>query len=425
MADSVVPGTCTVRIAYVCQAYPPMISGGAVIVERLAHGMVRRGHVVLVLTTSASGRAYASGSANLRLSRLRSVPNPFRVGRRYVMLPRGALRRELSRFQPDILHAHEAMGIGLASVRVAYSAGVPVVLTVHALPGLISAHVPDYRGLRAAVEGAMWTYARWVARHCDRLVAPTVPITQLLHEELDKLPETIGSGVDPFLFRPTPTSSDEAENLRLEYGLDPDVPVILHVGRIDPEKRVELVVEAAARVMDVTPSQLLIAGDGVRRSVVQLRCDQLGISHRAHFAGYVPRESQLPGIYRLASLFITLSDVETQCLVALEALMSGVPVVAADTPVMREMLQNGVNGFLVPAGDVDAASQRILDLLQNPTRAREMGRAGRKWAKAHTPERMLNLHEELYRSLLVTAADPAEAAGCASSSYISSSPGCL
>jgi glycosyltransferase involved in cell wall biosynthesis len=168
------------RIAYVCQAYRPMVNGPAVVVQHLAEGMCRRGHGVLVLTASDTGRTYVKPDSNLRLSGLTSVPNPFRVGQRIMLLPRNAVLRELDAFRPQLIHPHEPLGIGLASIRLARSAGIPVIVTVHALPRLIAAHVPDYPGLRPAVEEVMWSYARWVAAQCDTLIAPTPPISRRL-----------------------------------------------------------------------------------------------------------------------------------------------------------------------------------------------------------------------------------------------------
>jgi hypothetical protein len=122
------------RIAYVCQAYRPMVNGPAVVVQHLAEGMCRRGHGVLVLTASDTGRTYVKPDSNLRLSGLTSVPNPFRVGQRIMLLPRNAVLRELDAFRPQLIHPHEPLGIGLASIRLARSAGIPVILTVQALP---------------------------------------------------------------------------------------------------------------------------------------------------------------------------------------------------------------------------------------------------------------------------------------------------
>lgn len=391
------------RIAYVCEAYPPMVNGPAFVVRDLAHGMSQRGHAVLVLTASDTGDAYASADGDLRLSRLASIPNPFRVGQRMVLLRHGDVRRELSAFRPHLVHAHEPLGIGLAAIRHARSSGLPALLTVHQLPWFVAAHLPGIPGLRRTAEELLWRYSGWVVARCDVLIAPTLPIARTVQSRVGRLPEVIGGGVDPVLFASGPGAPDEATALRRQFGLDPSLPIVLHVGRIDPDKRVERVVEAVARVMDETPAQLLLVGDGTRRHAVQALCQELDIADRTHFAGYVPRDRELPRLYRLASAFVNLSIIETQCLAALEALMSGVPVVAVDTPVMREMVQDGVNGFLAPADDLEAVVQRLLELLQNPGRAREMGQAGRRRAKVHSPRRMLDLHEELYRSLLLAS----------------------
>ena len=79
------------RIAYVCQSYPPMVSGASIAVQRLAHGMAERGHAVLVLAASDRGRPYVETRDGLRLVRLRSFPNPLRIGQRFALLPGNAI----------------------------------------------------------------------------------------------------------------------------------------------------------------------------------------------------------------------------------------------------------------------------------------------------------------------------------------------
>jgi 1,2-diacylglycerol 3-alpha-glucosyltransferase len=258
----------------------------------------------------------------------------------------------------------------------------------------------------------MWSYARWVAAQCDTLIAPTPPISRRLHDQLGHLPETIRSGVDPTVFTPQAATPAESSALRREFGLDPDRPTILYVGRVDPDKRVEQVVQASARALASTRAQLLIVGDGTRRPAVERLCERLDIARQTCFAGYVRRDGQLPGLYRLASVLVTLSTIETQCLVVLEALLSGVPVVTVDTPVMRELVSDGVNGFLVRPDDLEAVAQRVVLLLENAGLGRKMGQAGRKIAQRYTPDRTLTRHERLYRSVLAGSQDALMGPGC-------------
>jgi glycosyltransferase involved in cell wall biosynthesis len=174
----------------------------------------------------------------------------------------------------------------------------------------------------------------------------------------------------------------------------------MYAGRIDADKQVERVVEAAARVLRRTSAQLLIVGDGKRREAVIRLSEALGIRAYARFPGYISAPEELSGLYRLASVFVTASEVETQCLVAMEALSVGVPVVSVNTGVMCEVVEEGVNGFLVSPRDLDAAVGRLVFLLKNLGRAHSMGQAGRASAERHSLDYSIEAHEKLYTSLI-------------------------
>ena len=387
------------RIAYVCQSYPPMVSGAAIAVQRLAHGMAERGHAVLVLAASDRGRPYAETRDGLRLVRLRSFANPLRVGQRFALLPGSAMLSELGSFRPDVLHSHDPLGIGLAGIMTARALGIPAVLTIHQLPWFVSSYLPDLPGLRRAVEAGLWAYARWVARQCDRLVTPSRTIAEIVAAHGAGSPEAITNGVDLNVFSPQPSSPHEAAALRRKYDLDPARPIIMYAGRIDADKQVERVVEAAARVLRRTSAQLLIVGDGKRREAVIRLSEALGIRAHCRFPGYVSAPEELSGLYRLASVFVTASEVEIQSSVVMEAMAAGLPVVAVRASSMPEFIAEGVSGYLVERRDADTLAERLAQLLQEPARARAMGEAGRAIAERHSLDASFDAHQALYPSL--------------------------
>ncbi len=127
------------RIAYICQSYPPMVSGAALMAQRLAEGMTRRGHTVLVIAASDRRRAYTDSAGGLRLARLHSLPNPARVGQCFLLWPKRGITAELETFCPDVVHLHDLLSAGLPGLRAAHVADIPVVQTVHQLPWFASA----------------------------------------------------------------------------------------------------------------------------------------------------------------------------------------------------------------------------------------------------------------------------------------------
>jgi glycosyltransferase involved in cell wall biosynthesis len=388
------------RIAYVCQAYPPMVSGAALVTQRLAEGMARRGHDVLVLAASDRDEPYDDCSNGVRQVRLRSLPNPARVDQRFLVWPQAEMVAELRSFRPDVVHLQEPLNAGLCALRIAHGLELPVALTIHALPWFVAAYAPDLPGLRPRIEAGLWSYASWLAHQCQAVVTPSHVIADMVYEHCDCRPQVISNGVDLKRFTPRSAAGDEGEELRAKYGLDADLPVILHVGRIDADKQVDLVVQAAARAMRSANAQLLIVGNGTRLNDVMRLSEQLGIRDRCRFPGYVPATGDLPGLYRLASVFITASEIETQGLVVLEAAATALPVVAVGAASLPESVQDGVTGYLAAPRDISGMADRLVSLLRDPGRADAMGQAGRSAMAGHSADRSVKAHEMLYHSLV-------------------------
>ena len=152
------------RIAYLTQSYPPMISGAAILVERLAKSMAERGHQVLVIAASDKPYPYHSHQGNLNIVRLRSIHNPLRVGQRFLFYPRFEVLQALNQFCPDVIHTHEPLLMGQLGQEYARSSSIPILLTIHQVPWFAAKYLPDIPGIRFVVESMLWVYARWMSR---------------------------------------------------------------------------------------------------------------------------------------------------------------------------------------------------------------------------------------------------------------------
>lgn len=393
------------RIAYVCQTYPPEISGAAAFTQNLAEGMTARGHRVLVIAASDRGSAYAGDTPMLRLSRLRSYRNPMRKGQRFAPWPLHRMRQEFQTFAPEVVHVSDVLQAALAGVIATAERHVPSVLTTHQLPWFVSPHVPAIGGLRTAFEDSLWSYARWLARRYTSLVSPSHAVAEEVARRTGLLPQVISYGVQTQVFAPAKDPEVRAD-LRRSFGLDPDLPVILHVGQLHKVKKVDIVCQAAAAAIRQIGAQLVIVGDGPSRKGLEHLCARLGIRERAHFTGYVRVDAGLPDLYRLATLFVTASEIETQGLVLLEAAATGLPLVAVQTGCIPEIVHHKENGLLVPPGDVAAMGAAIASIVSDPDKQRVMGAASQVLAAQHKLTFTLDRYEALYRSLIDAQADP-------------------
>lgn len=392
------------KIAHICQSYPPMVSGQSFMVERLARGAVGLGHAVMVISASDRKEAYQAESHGVQLVRLTSWRNPLRVGQRLTVWGAGEMKAALQEFQADIVHLHDPTNSGLAGIAAARALRIPVLLTAHAMPWLINAYLPDMPAVARTVESISWAYARGVIRRCDLVVAPSLRAAREIHEETKVDVRVVSNGADLSRFTAEPLPAEEEAALRQKFGLPAGAAVILHAGRLDSEKNVPAVVRAAAQAMRQNPqAHLLIAGDGVERQELIALCAELGIAERSHFPGFVDAESELPKVFRMADLFVTASEMEVQSLVLLEAIASGLPVVAVDATSVSEMVEHGKSGYLVRSGDERGMTAAIIKLLNNQSASSFSARA-REIAEQHTLERTFKGYDELYREVLAKRA---------------------
>jgi len=388
------------KIAYVCQSYPPMVSGAALVIQRLAEGMAYHRHSVLVLSASCKGVSYSEKSNNLQIKWLNSLRNPLRVDQNFVMWSQEKIYHELQIFQPDILHTHDPLNLGLAAVRAANNADTHIVFTIHQLPWFITSYLPGQARIKQIVEDSIWRYSKWFMQQCDLLVTPSQKIAEIVKRNTGFLPQVVSNGVDLDLFSPENDHELEARELCEKYQLCPDNPIILYVGRIDPDKRVDQVIKAAARVMQKVKAQLFVVGDGTQReSLIQL-CQSLGIYQNCCFPGFISKYDDLPGIYRLATVFATASEIEIQSSVVMEAAASGLPVVTVDASSMSEFVIDGESGFLIPPGNLDEFSERLSFLLEENATGIQMGLAARRIVESHSNSRFIKQHEQIYDSIL-------------------------
>lgn len=383
------------RIAYLTQSYPPMVSGAAILVERLAKSMAARGHQVLVIAASDKNYPYTSYQENLTVLRLRSIHNPLRVGQRFLFYPRFKILRALNEFCPNIIHTHEPLLMGQLGIEYAGGRCIPILLTVHQVPWFAASYLPNVDGIRSFSESILWAYARHVQRRFTEVITPSRTVSDLVARKTGMLPVTIGNGISLKTFHPQLSSDDNAV-IRKRLDLPAHVPVILHVGRLDIDKNVEHVIEAAAQAMQHTEAHLLIVGDGSQKHKLMKMCDRLKITDRAHFPGYMALQEGLPEVYRLANLFVTASEIEVQSLVLLEAIASGLPIVAVRATFVPEIVHDGVNGFLVESGNVNGLANAMSAILKNPHQGYEMGQFSRRLAEAHDIHISMDLHEQLY-----------------------------
>lgn len=386
------------KIMQITQPYPPMISGASLAVAQLAQGLARLGHDLLVIAASDRSHGYSTQNGHLRVDRLTSLHNPARVDQRFLVWPQRQVSSLVKEFEPDVIHLHDPVWLGVCGLRAAQKYDVPVVSTLHQLPWFVTKYTPAWWGKPITVEQLLWQYGKWFVSQCTASIVPMTQIAAEVKRHTGIEPYVIPYGADLEKFH-RKSSADEAQDLRIQLGLLPDKPVMLHVGRLDLDKGVDRVVRAAAQVMQQVDAHLLIVGDGRQRQALLKLCEELGIRDQCHFTGFISPDVDLPAIYRLADVFVTASEIETFGIVVLEAMAAACPVVAVDATCIPELVDHNRSGFLLPAKDANGLAAKITWLLQNPAQAHNMGLIGQEISRKFNQESMFNRHIQLYESI--------------------------
>ncbi|EHR51323.1 glycosyltransferase [Saccharomonospora marina XMU15] len=382
------------RVLIATDTYPPDLSGSSFFADRLAKGLAERGHDVHVVCASETGPRQDVRDGGVRLHRLRSLPLLIHPRVRFVPPPGVPLivRRIVAAVRPEVVHTQDHFTIGRAAIRAAQRYDIPVVATNHFMPDNLLPYLP--RRLHAPVADLAWRDFRRIYRRTDYVTAPTPTAAALLAEHgFARHVEPVSCGVDTVRFHPP---ADSAAAIRKELGL-PDLPTIAFVGRLDAEKRIDELIRAFARLRHLD-AQLVLAGEGTRRPELQRLAEQVGVGPHVHFLGFVPDE-QLPSVYQAADVFAIPGIAELQSIATLEALASGLPVVAANAVALPHLVSPGENGFLVEPGDVAGLAATLDRILSYEELRRGMGTVSRSIAVSHGHERTLARFEEIYRAV--------------------------
>ena len=375
----------------VTDQYQPMLGGVPAVTGALARGLAERGHEVTLLAPSPDGLPDRGAGGRPSVHYQRSVPWPWYDGMRMAYVSAPAARRLMAGLSPDVAHLHSPLALGVVARRAARQLGIPVVYTNHYLPENARA------GRRTpAFDSAFYGYLVRFSNQCAHVTAPTPTALRLLLDQGLRAPSgVISNGIDLEAFSAGPAS----DQVRERYSLPPGPPVILSVGRLSPEKNVQVLLDAAAGL--TRDARIVIVGTGPDQSRLQARARRLGLAS-ARFLGRVP-DRDLPQLYRLADVFAITSGAELQSLATMEAMATGLPVVAADAYALRELVRPGRNGFLVPPGRPGDLQAALDALLADPARRVAMGRDSLRLIAGHGRERSLAQWEALYCQLTASS----------------------
>ena len=265
------------------------------------------------------------------------------------------------------------------------------------MPANLAPYVPGVALIRPVFERILWSWMLRLYQKLDLVTAPSQAAVNLLRAQGLRVPALpVSCGTDPRRFHPDP-SVDKAA-CRLRYGLDPVRPLFVSVGRVDREKRLDILIRAMTHLQD-PDLQLGIVGEGAATAELLALVRNLRLEQRIHFLGRVPNE-ELPDVLNSADAFAMASEAELLSIASLEAMASGLPLLLADAMALPELVTPGENGYLFRPGDPREAARAMDKLLAERDRWEQMGRASLERARAHSIEVTIERYAGLYVQLM-------------------------
>jgi glycosyltransferase involved in cell wall biosynthesis len=343
----------SLRLSVVTETWPPEINGVSLTLSKLVQGLCARNHQVQLIRPRQTRVDQALHHTGFEELLMRGMPIP-----RYPELKLGlpgkrALIQAWTLRRPDLVHIATEGPLGWSALQAARRLRLPVTSDFRTNFHAYSEHY-----------GVGWLRMPIVAylRKFHNLTQLTMVPTQALRAELMaggfNNVQVVARGVDTQLFRPDRRSGE----LRAQWGATANSLVLLVVGRLAAEKNLDMVLRAFQAMQAAHPDvKLVFVGDGPLRESLRQRCPQ------AVFAG-MRRHEELATYYASADLFLFPSVTETFGNVTIEALASGLPVLAFDTAAAADWVRHEGNGWLVPLGDDEAYPALAAGLAREPAR---------------------------------------------------------
>lgn len=383
------------NILLVSDAYLPTVSGVASSSDSIARFMVSRGHQVTLVAPKPLDGFIPKPAQGLEFVFTPGISDSLFVNKSMTVFPIGfgGLWKVFRTHRFHIVHIQEPGSLGITAIILAKLFRVPIVGAMHFSWPQIERVAPS--AIRWISVPFMKLYVRIVYRAYNAIMVPTKTAARDLVALIGRTEQihAVSNGVDTHVYVPRKGSPDA---LRKKYQVPASGAVFLYIGRLDADKNVETTLLALSRLKK--PYVLIIGGVGRQKDALVALADDLGISgHIIWMEGL--NQQTIVELYQLSDVFVIMSPVETQSIVALQAISCGLPLVAARAGALPELV-DGTNGFLVGTQDVDALTQVLVRLRDDPKLRISMGKRGREIARTHHKPDMLAMLESLYKTTI-------------------------
>lgn len=382
--------TKPLKVVLACDTFAPDINGAARFAERLAGGLVRNGnevHIIAPAFDSSEGpRIEEHDGVNMIVHRLKSYRVPQHKTLRWTQ-PLGMtskIGKILDDVEPVAVHIQSHLMVGRFAYSAAKKRSIKVLATNHIMPENLIKYSLLPKFLHGWAMKLVWADAGRMLRKMDAVTTPTKRAAELLEK---------AAGVSGVL---AISCGIDASRFANDSAMQNENPIALFLGRLDDEKRVDVLLRAVASLTEHSNLRVELVGDGGERERLMKLSQSLGIADRVSFLGHVTDE-ELPGIYERATVFVMPSIAELQSIATMEAMASGRPVIGADAMALPHLVHDGDNGYLFPPNDVEALADRLKRILTaDQAELNRLSENSLHLIQAHDITRTVKIFEDLY-----------------------------
>ncbi|EET89820.1 MAG: glycosyltransferase [Candidatus Micrarchaeales archaeon] len=380
------------KIQFFTDTFLPSVDGVVSSMLNFKQELEKRGHEVFIIA-SGDSRTKAAVKKNDRTIILPSIKFKKYPQYNLAWMPLiASIKFGFSKF--DITHLHTPFTVGMYGLLYAKLNKTPTVGSFHTLftrSEVIKQYTTSNKVVQRFLIKSSWPYAKFFYGKCNGVIAPSTSIKNLLNRHSIGNSYVVPNSVDTKKFNP----NVNGEKIRRKYLKSERERLVLYVGRISVEKNIEVMLKAAKILKKKQIYRFLIAGTGPMLDYYKNMAAKYGLADIVHFSGFVD-ERELPRYYAAADVFCMPSTFETQGIVSLEAMASGVPVVGADYLALREMIINGKNGEKFAPRNGDDCAHKIEKVINNLGYYKKMVDTAKMYSVEKSTDKLL----EVYKALL-------------------------
>lgn len=376
------------KIGFFTDSYLPQLNGIATSVEVCSRALAERGHEVYIIAPRYP--RYKDEAGNVyRLTSIKFVSTP--EMRWALQLPEKPLL-DILKLNFDVIHGHAGGGITFLGLQLARAKGIPFVCTYHTLFN----HYTHYIFNGKIVKPKMAEFlTKIVGNLFDYLIAPTDRVKEeLVNYGVKKPIQVLPSGIDLERYK-----NVKKGFLREKAGISRKKKILLYVGRLGKEKSVDFLIKSFQLVAEKNQDTFLVlVGDGPEKQQLKRLVNKLQLKGRVIFFGKV-KHQDVAKAYADADIFVFASRTETQGMVLLEALASGLPVVAVNDEAFEDVIKIGKNGYLVKP-DIEMFAEKTQDLLQDRSLYKSFSETALESVERYSVENTALYLEQLYKKII-------------------------